>query len=118
MIKINGVEIAVYPTQFAPTVLDIDDGDSTTRTADGTLHRDRIAVKRQLEMTWGILRWSDISALLKSMSDTFFNVTYPDPMAGDYVTKRFYVGNRPSPFTVANGSEILWSGLKVTLTEQ
>lgn len=116
-IKINGTTIAAYPEKFQPGILDIDDPDSSIRTADAMLHRDRIGIKRQLDMSWGILKWSEISALLKSMADTSFTVTYPDPQEGSYVTKRFYVGNRTAAVALSKGSEILWSGLKLTLTE-
>lgn len=118
MLKINGQDIAASPSSFVVTTMDLDDGESSVRTADGTLNRDRIAVKRQIEMSWGVLRWSDISAILKSMDGVFFDVTYPDPMAGTHLTKSFYVGNRPAPFAVQQGNEILWNGLKVTLTEK
>lgn len=117
-LKVNGIEIAAYPSNFTVTTMDLDDGESSVRTADGTLNRDRIAVKRQIEMTWGPLRWAQISALLKSMDGVFFDFTYPDPMTGSYETKKMYVGNRPAPFTVEQGNEIMWSGLKVTLTER
>ena len=118
LLKINNVEIAAYPKDFSVTPLDIDNGDSSVRAADGTLTRDRIAIKRQIEMAWGVLKWAEISALLQSMGGVFFDFYYPDPMDGIYVTKKFYVGNRPSPFTVSKDSEILWSGLKVSLTQQ
>ncbi|EPY06625.1 Lj965 prophage protein [Paenibacillus alvei TS-15] len=117
-LKINGQDIAAYPSQFTVTTLDLDDGESSVRTADGTLKRDRIAVKRQIEMTWGQLPWATVSALLRSMENVFFPVTYPDPMTGKYETKTFYVGNRPTPFAVSKGSEIMWNGLKLTLTER
>lgn len=117
-LSINGQEIGVYPSQFTVTTMDLDDGESTVRTADGTLNRDRIAVKRQIEMSWGPLPWSKISAILSAMENVFFPFTYPDPMTGKYETKTFYVGNRPAPFAVAKGSEIMWNGLKVTLTEK
>ena len=118
LIKINGTEIAAYPTEFSVTPLDLDNADSTTRTAYGTLNRDRIAVKRQIEMTWGVLEWPTISSLLQSMSGVFFDLYYPDPMEGDYVTRTFYVGNRPTPFALNKNGTILWSGLKVTLTQK
>ncbi|MEK4512856.1 DUF6711 family protein [Paenibacillus sp. FSL K6-2524] len=118
--RINRQETGDYPSpsSLTVTVLDLDDGESSVRTADGSLNRDRIAVKRQIEATWGMLRWSEMSALYKEMEDVFFPVTYPDPMTGKYETKTFYVGNRPAPFAVAKGSEIMWNGLKVTLTEK
>ena len=118
LIKIGGVEIAAYPTEFSVTPLDLDNAESTTRTADGTLNRDRVATKRQIEMTWGTLDWATISALLQSMSGVFFDFYYPDPMDGTYATRTFYVGNRPTPFTQNKGGTILWAGLKITLTEK
>lgn len=118
LLKINTVEIIAYPTEFSVTPLDIDNGESSVRTADGTLTRDRIAVKRQINMSWGLLKWTEISSILQAMSGIFFDFYYPDPMSGIYETKTFYVGNRPSPFSVAQGAEILWSGLNITLTEK
>ncbi|MBY9082387.1 hypothetical protein KIH86_13840 [Paenibacillus sp. HN-1] len=119
MIKINGDEIAAYPSSFQVTILDLDDGDSSVRATNGTLSRDRIAVKRQIDMSWGVLTDSQISRVLKAMSAVFFELYYPDPQEGQHVTKTMYVGNRPAPFAVEqpNGA-ILWNGLKVTLTEQ
>lgn len=117
-LKINGVDIAAHPKEFSVTPLDLDDAESTTRTADGTLTRSRIAVKRQIDMSWGVLSWTEISAILTAMRDEFFELTYPDPMTGQFETKTFYVGNRPAPFAVGDGNDIRWSGLKVTLTEQ
>jgi len=118
LLKINDVEITAYPTEFSVTPLDLDNGDSTQRTADGTLVRDRVAVKRQIEMTWGVLNWAAISALLQSMSGVYFDFYYPDPMDSTYVTKTFYVGNRPTPFAFNKDETIMWSGLKVTLTQK
>ena len=118
LIKLNGAVIAAYPTEFSVTPLDLDNADSTTRAADGTLNRDRVAVKRQIEMTWGVLDWATISTLLKSMSGVFFDLYYPDPMDGAYATRTFYVGNRPTPFAFNKNGTIMWSGLKATLTEK
>ena len=116
-LKINNINVAA-PSEFSVTVLDLDNGESTVRTADGTLNRDRIAVKRQLDITWPPLKWSDTSTLLQAMSGVFFEVYYPDPMTGQYVTKTFYAGNRPAPVAIVKDSEIYWGGLKVTLIER
>ncbi|WHH58489.1 DUF6711 family protein [Petroclostridium sp. X23] len=118
LLKINNTEISVYPKEFTVTPLDIDNGESTVRTADGTLNRDRVAVKRQIEMSWGVLSWEDVSSILQAMQDVFFDFYYPDPMTGQYETKTFYVGNRPTPAALSKNGQILWSGLKVTLTEK
>lgn len=117
-IKINGKPIAAMPIEFTVSVMDLDDADSTTRTADGSLKRDRIAVKRQIDLTYNPLPWATVSSLLKQMEGMFFDVTYPDPMTGKYETKNMYVGNRIAPVVIPRGSEIYWGQLQFTLTER
>lgn len=118
LMQIDGVELPVYPSSFNVTVMDLDDAETTTRTADGTLSRDRIAVKRQIEMSWPALRWEDLSAILQMMENEFFEFTYPDPMTGSQETKVFYAGNRPAPIAINKNGVLWWQGLQVTLTEQ
>jgi len=118
MIKIKGQDIAASPATFSCTPFDLDAEEGTGRSADGTGYRSRIATKRQIELSWGPLDWTTTSALLKQMRDSYFDVTYPDPMTGKFETKTFSVGNRPTPFATSKGNEIYWSGLKVTLTER
>jgi hypothetical protein len=117
-IKINNTEIPEYPKEFTVTVLDLDDSEATTRASDGTLTRDRVAVKRKVDISWGPLEWNKISLILSMMSGVFFDLYYPDPMAGIYVTKTFYVGNRPAPMLFEQNGKMLWSGLQVNLVEK
>lgn len=118
LLKINGVEIASYPSKLVVTILDLDDADSTSRTADGTLTRDRIAVKRQVQMSWPALKWDDLSAIMQAMADEFFEFYYPDSMSGQYETRTMYVGNRESPIAIERNGVMWWAGLELTLTEQ
>ena len=114
MIKINGVSIAT-PKTFEVTISDLD-GESN-RNTNGDLIRDRIAVKRKLNLEWGPLSQSECSILLKAIKDVFFQVTYPDPMDG-VITKTMYVGDRTSPaYSVINGV-VKWSGIKFNLIER
>ncbi len=119
VLKINGANISAKPKPggFTVTVMDID-SENTTRSANGTLNRDRVAVKRQIELDFIPLNMSEVSQLLQSMSNPFFEVYYPDPMEGTYVTKTFYVGNRASPAAIEKNGVLLWDGLKITLTER
>lgn len=118
IIRINDTELPQYPSEFSVTPMDLDNADTTTRTADGTLNRDRIATKRQIEMAWNVLEWEEISGILQLMTGTFFEVYYPDPMDGTYATRSFYVGNRPAGVAISQGDKIVWQGLKVTLIER
>ena len=114
MISINGVQIAT-PKTYEVTVSDLD-GESN-RNAKGELIRDRIAVKRKLNLEWGPLTQTEIQTLLNSVSDVFFTVIFPDPMVG-MITKTMYVGDRTAPaYQFVNG-EIEWQGLKMNFIEK
>ena len=60
MIKINGVDIAT-PKTYEATVTDLDG--ETNRNANGEMIRDRIAVKRKLNLEWGPLTQAEIQTL-------------------------------------------------------
>lgn len=116
MIKINGVDIAT-PKSYEPTISDLD-GESN-RNANGELVRDRIAVKRKLNLEWGPLTQAEISTLLKSVSSVFFTVTFPDPELG-MITKTMYVGDRTAPAYMYDEKtkEVKWQGLKMNFIER
>lgn len=116
MISINGVAIRT-PKTFEPTISDLD-GESN-RNANGELIRDRIAVKRKLNLEWPPLNQSEISTLLKAVSSVFFTVTFPDPELG-MVTKTMYVGDRTAPayFFDKKTQEVKWQGLKMNFIEK
>ncbi len=114
MIKINGVDIAT-PKTYEATVTDLDG--ETNRNANGEMIRDRIAVKRKLNLEWGPLTQTEIQTLLNAVSSVFFTVTFPDPMSG-MVTKTMYVGDRTAPaYSFING-EVKWQGLKMNFIEK
>lgn len=117
-LKINGVNIAAQPKEFIVTPMDLDNSESTLRAANGMLSRDRIAVKRQIDITFSALTWPVMAQLLQSMANAFFELYYPDPMEGTYITKTFYVGNRPSSVAIEKNGVMYWDGLKITLTER
>lgn len=115
---INGVPVPVNPSKFTAKVMDLDNAETTTRTADGTLRRDRIATKRAIEVEWPPLKWDDLSTILSAMSGEFFEFTYPDPMSGQIETRTVYAGDRSTPIAIIKNGVVLWDGLQVTLTEQ
>lgn len=114
MIKINGVAIAT-PKIYEATVSDLD-GESN-RNAAGQLIRDRVAVKRKLNLEWGPLSQSEIAPILNAVSGVFFTVTFPDPQLG-IITKTMYVGDRTAPAYQYINEEVKWSGLKLNLIEK
>ena len=79
IIKIDGATIPRNPSEFSVDVMDLDDGSTTTRTVDGTLHRDRIAVKRKINMRWNALTWDVLSQLLEAVSPFSSRYITPTP---------------------------------------
>ena len=114
MLKVNGVAIAT-PKTYEISVSDLD-GESN-RNANGVLIRDRIAIKRKINLEWGPLTQNQISTLLNAVSSVFFTVTFPDPQLG-MASMTMYVGDRTAPaYTYINGVA-KWSGLKMNFIEQ
>lgn len=116
VIQINGVGMPA-PLPFTVTISDQDLNSDTDANAE--LHRNRVAVKRKIELEWGPLDWDEISKILKAVKNVFFDVTYPDPETGDFETKRMYVGDRTAPiFYIDEVGNITWQNLKLNLVEK
>lgn len=114
MLKINGVVIAT-PKSFEVSISDLD-GESN-RNANGQMIRDRIAVKRKINLDWAPLSQSEMSTLLNAVSSVFFTVEFPDPQIG-MTTKTMYVGDRTAPAYQYINGEVKWSGLKMNFIEK
>lgn len=116
MLKIDGADMPT-PTEMVCTISDIDSSNSG-RSADGIMHRDRIATKRKLQLKWNFLTADQMSKLLKAVKPMFFSCSYPDPEMGTNMSLSFYVGDRSSPiYTVKNGVAG-WSGLEMRFIEK
>ena len=116
IIKINGADIAA-PKPFKVVISDVDiDSDNDS---NGDLHRNRVNTKRKIPLEWGPLTWKEISQILTSVKDVFFNCTYPDPETGKYETKRMYVGDRTAPLCMMqDDGSLMWEGLTMDFVEK
>jgi len=117
--------LTALPDPKAMTVLLQDiDASTTTRSADGTMLRDRVvggaAAKRKIELEWPPMNSEKMAALLQAIADEFFWVEYPDPYTGALRTAEFYAGDRTAPMYNANlhGNGILWEAMRVNLIEK
>ena len=116
ILKINGAGIPA-PKICKIGIADQDLNSDTDSNAE--LHRNRVAVKRKITNEWGPLTWSEISEILTSVKDVFFNVTYPDPQTAKYETKKMYVGDRTAPIAVVQkDGSIIWEGLTADFVEK
>ena len=96
--KING--IAVKTPQGCTWSLQDLSSDDSGRTLDGIMHKDIVAQKRKLVCKWAAMTWQECSVIANFMKNKGVEVslTYPDIMAGNYITKVFYTGDMSVPY--------------------
>jgi len=113
---ISGIEMPP-PTDYQVGVMDLDG--KTTRTADGTLKRDRLAVKRKIEVFYAFITPEELKTVLQAISPVFFPVVYLDPQDSGTKTGTFYAGDRTVAAVGFSGGKIThWKDLKFSLVEQ
>ena len=119
ILQINKHEIA-DPQTLTWDLYDLDSEDGAGRNQEGLMFRDRVAVKRKLNCTWGPLEPHEMSVLLKAMDDVFFTIRYPDAHDGGYREGTFYVGDRSVPMYMWNNEKkkFLWQGLSANFIER
>lgn len=116
MISIEGTPIAA-PDTYEVVIADLDA--SANRSGNGTLFRDRIAVKRTINMSWLFLSQQELGALLNSVSPVFFSVTYLDPQTMGENTGTFYVSDRTAGVAVKNADgSYRWRDVSLSLVER
>jgi hypothetical protein len=116
LLSINGVQV-VAPDSYQVGIADLDA--SANRSGNGTLYRDRVAVKRTIEVSWTQMDAFDLSVLLTNMSSVFFPVTYLDPEANAMKTGTFYVSDRNSGVAIKNSDgSYTWKGISFSLIER
>lgn len=119
ILKINNKDIA-NPQTLTWDIYDLDAEEGAGRNQQGEMFRDRVAVKRKINCTWGPLEPAEMSALLKAMDDVFFTLKYPDAHDGGYREGSFYVGDRSTPMYMWNNEKqkFLWEGLSANFIER
>lgn len=122
MIRINGVEV-VEPSQFSLDYEEITDPNSSIRSLDGTYSKDIVATKRKLKMSWDALLWSEVAEIMTNVSQSFFEVTYPDSISGEMETRTFFIESRSTPVAFMQEDEngintYYWQGVSITMTER
>lgn len=124
-LKINGLTCGVELPEpahggFSISIQDVDSA-STGRGADGNMIRDRVAVKRKINLKFPPLTSSQMSAILSAVSGVSFSVEYPDPESATLnASGTFYCGDRTAPVYMADGTSInkfVWENVSFNLIE-
>lgn len=98
MMLVDGVEFPT-PSTFEWGLIDVSASDSG-RTQDGKMHKNRIAQKRQLKLSWSGTDKARTAKILQMVNPEYISVTYPDAMKGADETRTFYVGDRSAPIKI------------------
>lgn len=116
LISIGGVSIPA-PDTYEVTISDLDA--SANRSGNGTLFRDRIAVKRTINLSWLSLDSMELSKVLQALSPVFFEVTYLDPQINGLSAGTFYVSDRTQAVALkqSDGS-YKWGNVSFSLVER
>jgi hypothetical protein len=114
LVTANGVALPT-PTTYDVGIMDISKAE---RNAAGTMIIERIATKRQINLSWNFLSASDLSAILNAVAPVFYNVTYLDPQTGTYRTGSFYCGDRNAGMVDYRNGVPRYKDVKFTLIER
>ena len=95
MIKVDNVRIKT-PSVFSWGLNDVSAADAG-RTSDALMHKNRVARKRKIKLSWNSPTPEEAQAILSAFSPEYFNVTYYDPLDGANTTRTFYSGDQEAP---------------------
>lgn len=84
----------IEPMDMRWSVQDLDAGGSTGRGLDGTMLRDRVAIKEKLEMEFPPMNVEDFTAMLSLIANQFFRCKYWSMKTGGMREAVMYVGDR------------------------
>jgi len=101
-LKVNGTNVPT-PSQFTWSLQDVSASDAG-RTQDGLMHKNRIAQKEKIQLSWAYPDPNKASVILQLFNPEYFEVTYRSPFTNQLTTKTFYRGDANAPtYWWANG---------------
>lgn len=116
---INGVDVSKLVSYGWNEPLVVTE--ESQRDLSGRYNVDPVAHKITLTCTCGMLKWNEISTLLKAIDGdnkgTNISVRYADPKQGIMMTKNFVILEKSTPQTLSLNNELYWEGLTFTLEE-
>lgn len=120
VLTLNGVDIRRYlaPKGFEWNRVDRE-GSNGGPTMSGEELRDRLAIKRTLNIKCRALNTQEASVVLKAIEPEYINVQHTDPAEGGTVTRIMYVRNAEAPYLVEQpkGGD-WWEGVSFQLIER
>lgn len=110
--QINGTDITPYIASGGLKWSRNDlDGPNAGRALDGTMYRDRVAIKYRWDVTCKPLTSQEAAIILTLIEPEYITVTYDDPMTGELQTAEYYSNSIPAQYLMNIGGKEYWTGI-------
>lgn len=106
-----------HPCAYTWGLQDVSDQDSG-RTLDAVMHKNRIAQKRKINLSFWGLGVAETARLLQAFNPEYIDVEYEDAMIGGRTIKTFYVGDRSAPVWIWNVDNKHYEKINFNLIER
>lgn len=94
------------------------DGEEAGRALDGTMYRDRKAIKYRLDITCRPLTNAESPTVLAAIEPEYVDVVYDDPRLGASTRRTVYSNNIPASFEFEQDGVDYWGGIAFPLIEK
>lgn len=95
------------------------DGNNAGRTLDGTMIRDRRAIKIRWDVTCRPLTSNEVSTILTLIQPEFVSLSYSNPVTNSVSSGQFYANNFPVQLAhITKGGVEYWTGLTFPLVQK
>ena len=106
------------PDKLDWSLQDVSAADSgRTADANATMHKNRVAQKRKMSLSWSDASDADVSAILQAFNPEYVYVRYRDPMSNQFETRYFYSGDKSAPVKYMTLGGVVYSTLAFDIIE-
>lgn len=113
---VNGTGVPT-PSSLSWGKQDISSSESG-RDQTGYMFKEKVTEKVKLQLQWNYITPEKAHRVLSLFSDEYFNVTYFDPLVGDYTTKEFYCGDMSAPMYMFTDNNKLFANVAFNVIER
>ena len=94
---VNNIDLPC-PSSYTWGLSDVSIGESG-RDDSGLMHKNMIAQKRKLQVTWNALTTTECATILSTVNASeYLTVKYHDLMSNSTETRTFYISDRSAPY--------------------
>ena len=107
------------PTDITWGVQDISSADAgRTNDSNVTMHKNLVARKRKLQLTWKNLDGPATSAVLRAFMPEYVFVQYHDPVNDEYQIREFYTGDKSAPMHSMTIGGVIYKTVSFNIIER